>query len=42
MKIGRKGREEVISTRESEKREKTGNEMKKMGRKTARGTQKRT
>lgn len=31
MKIGRKGREEVIGACESEKREKTRNDMKKNG-----------
>ena len=42
MKVARKRREVVIGARESEKRKKTRNDMKKMGMKTARGTQKRT
>ena len=42
MKIGRIRREVVIGARESEKRKKTRNDMKKkIGMKTARGTQKR-
>ena len=41
MKIGRIRREVVIGARESEKRKKTRNDMKKMGTITARGTQKR-
>ena len=41
MKVARKRREVVIGARESEKRKKTRNDMKKMGMKTARGTQKR-
>ena len=47
VNIGRKRGEVVIGMRESEKRKKTRNDMKKigmkkMGMKTARGTQKRT
>ena len=42
VNIGRKRGEVVIGVRESEKRKKTRNDMKKMGTKTARGTQKRT
>ena len=41
MKVARKRREVVIGARESEKRKKTRNDTKKMGMKTARGTQKR-
>ena len=41
MNIGRKRGEVVIGMCESEKRKKTRNDMKKMGMKTARGTQKR-
>ena len=41
MKVARKRREVAIGARESEKRKKTRNDMKKMGMKTARGTQKR-
>ena len=41
MKVARKRREVVIGARESEKRKKTRNDMKKMGMKTARGTHKR-
>ena len=41
VNIGRKRGEVVIGMRESEKRKKTRNDMKKMGMKTARGTQKR-
>ena len=41
MKVARKRREVVIGARESEKRKKTRNDMKKMGMKIARGTQKR-
>ena len=42
MNIGRKRGEAVIGVRESEKRQKTRNDMIKMGMKIARGTQKRT
>ena len=42
VNIGRKRGEVVIGVRESEKRKETRNDMKKMGTKTARGTQKRT
>ena len=42
VNIGRKRGEAVIGVRESEKRRKTRNGMKKMGMKIARGTQKRT
>ena len=42
MDIGRKRGEVVIGMRESGKRKKTRNDMKKLGMKTARGTQKRT
>ena len=42
MNIGRKRGEVVIGVRESEKRKKTRNDKKKMGTKTAKGTQKRT
>ena len=41
VNIGRKRGEAVIGVRESEKRKKTRNDMKKMGMKIARGTQKR-
>ena len=41
MEVARKRREVVNGARESEKRKKTRNDMKKMGMKTARGTQKR-
>ena len=41
VNIGRKRGEVVIGMRESEKRKKTRNDMKKMGMKTAKGKQKR-